>query len=72
MVEDDILFTNHPRASMCNSYTFSTFILVPGFNSCQSFDQWLKVLANLTNLPNLVVHNLGKTQKAMPYGTETS
>ena len=27
MVEDDILFTNHPRASMCNSYTFSIFIL---------------------------------------------
>ena len=25
MVEDDILFTNHPRASMCNSYTFSIF-----------------------------------------------
>ena len=37
-------------------------ILVPGFNSHQSFDQWLKVLANLTNLANLVPNNLGKTE----------
>ena len=37
MVEDDILFTNHPRASMCNSYTFSIFNYVPflfNMNSC--------------------------------------
>ena len=27
MVKDDMLFTNHPRASMCNSYTFSIFYL---------------------------------------------
>ena len=27
VVEDDILFTNHPRASMCNSYTFQYFQL---------------------------------------------
>ena len=30
-------------------------------NSHQSFGQWLKVLANLTNLTNLFSHNLGKT-----------
>ena len=29
IVEDDILFTNHPRASMCNSYTFQYFTLGP-------------------------------------------
>ena len=32
-------------------------ILGPGFN----FGQWLKVLANLTNLANLFSRNLGKT-----------
>ena len=36
-------------------------ILGPGFNSHQSFGQWLKVLANLTNLANLFTRNLGKT-----------
>ena len=33
----------------------------PGFNSHQSFGQWLKVLANLTNLANLFTRNLRKT-----------
>ena len=28
MVEDDVLFTNDRRASMCNSYTFSIFEVV--------------------------------------------
>ena len=42
-------------------YSIRLIILAPGLNSCQSFDQWLKVLANLTNLANLVAHNLGKT-----------
>ena len=36
-------------------------ILGPGFNSHESFGQWLKVLANLTSLINLFSHNLGKT-----------
>ena len=27
MVKDDILFTNHARANMCNSYTFSIFFI---------------------------------------------
>ena len=36
-------------------------ILGLGFNSHQSFGQWLKVLANLTNLANLFTCNLGKT-----------
>ena len=36
-------------------------ILGPGFNSHQSFGQWLKVLANLANLANLFTRNLGKT-----------
>ena len=30
-------------------------------NSLQSFGQWLKVLANLTDLTNLFSRNLGKT-----------
>ena len=34
---------------------------LPGFNSHQSFGQWLKVLANLTNLSNLFSSNLWKT-----------
>ena len=36
-------------------------IVGPGFNSHQSFGQWLKVLANLTNLANLFTRNLRKT-----------
>ena len=34
-------------------------ITEPGFNSHQRFGQWLKCLTNLTNL---LGHNLGKTQ----------
>ena len=34
-------------------------IFGPGFNSHQSFGQWLKFLTNLTNL---LSRNLGKTQ----------
>ena len=33
-----------------------------GFNSHQSFGQWLKFWANLTNLTNCFSRNLGKTQ----------
>ena len=33
-----------------------------GFNSHQSFGQWLKCLVNLTNLTNLLGGNLGKTK----------
>ena len=40
-------------------------ILGPGFNSHQNFGQWLKVLANLTNLANLYTRNLGKTRMAL-------
>ena len=36
-------------------------ILGPRFNSHQSFGQWLKILANLPNLANLVSCYLGKT-----------
>ena len=36
-------------------------LLGPGFNSHQSFGQWLKVLANLTNLANFFTCNLGTT-----------
>ena len=36
-------------------------ILGSGFNSHQSFGQWLKVLANLIILANLFTQNLGKT-----------
>ena len=35
-------------------------ILGPGFNSHQSFGQWLKVLVNLANLTNLFGYILGK------------
>ena len=37
-------------------------ILWPGFNSHQSFGQWLKILTNLTNLTNLLSRNLGETE----------
>ena len=37
-------------------------ILWPGFNSHQSFCQWLTFLANLTNLANLLSRKLVKTQ----------
>ena len=37
-------------------------ILGSRFNSHQSFGQWLKCLDNLSNLTNLLGHNLGKTQ----------
>ena len=36
-------------------------ILGPRFNFHHSFGQWLKVLANLTDLTNLFSRDLGKT-----------
>ena len=37
-----------------------------GFNFHQSFGQWLKFLANLANLTNLLSRNLWKTHMFIP------
>ena len=47
-------------------------ILGPGFNSQQTFGQWLKFLTNLTNLTKLLSHSLGKTQLCWLGSTCTS
>ena len=49
VVEDDVLFTNHRRASMCNSYTFSIFTILASFVCFFNFpDRNLLILYKIT------------------------
>ena len=41
-----------------------------GFNSHQSFGQWLNVLAKLTNLTNLFSRNLGENPIEFTFGRD--
>ena len=50
------------HAQVVQKGQWPTVILGPGLNSHQSFGQWLKFVANLTNLTNLLSFNLGKIQ----------